>query len=107
MGGVLLTFTGQVGIGPPAWIEISGDRGHWAIRMRFDGMTRYIAAQVWAAYVDNTGVSAPDIDLQAQFIEDRLNDAALAFMADPGIESALVRCGEDYMRNKYPRLFRD
>ena len=105
MGGVLLTLTGQIGLGPAAWIEISGDRGQWSIRLRFDGMSRYIAIQSWAAYLDSVGISEPDVQQQAAFVENRLSDAALAYMANPTIESDLVRIGEEYMRNKYPKLF--
>lgn len=105
MGGVLLTLTGQIGLGPAAWIEISGDRGQWSIRLRFDGMSRYIATQSWAAYLDSVGISEPDVQQQAAFVENRLSDAALAYMANPTVESDLVRTGEEYMRNKYPKLF--
>lgn len=107
MGGVLLTLTGRSGPGPAAWIEISGDRGQWVIKLRFDGMSRYIATQSWAAYLDSVGISEPDIEHQATFVESRLNEAALAYMANPDIESDLVRLGEEYMRRKFPRLFRN
>ncbi len=107
MGGVLLTLTGHTGIGPAAWIEVSGDRGHWAIRLRFEGMSRYIAVQVWSAYIDNVSITAPDIDKQAAFIEGRVGDAAMAYMANPDIETDLTRIGEQYMRNKYPKLFKN
>ena len=105
MGGVLLTLTGQIGLWPAAWIEISGDRGQWSIKLRFDGMSRYIATQSWAAYLDSVGISEPDVQRQAAFLENRLSDAALAYMANPTVESDLVRIGEEYMRNKYPKLF--
>ena len=107
MGGVSLTLTGRSGPGPAAWIEISGDRGQWVIKLRFDGMSRYIATQSWAAYLDSVGISEPDIERQATFVESRLNDAVLAYMANPDIESDLVRLGEDYMRRKFQRLFRN
>jgi hypothetical protein len=87
MGGVLLTLTGQSGPGPAAWIQISGDRGQWAIKLRFEGMSRYIATQSWAAYLDSVGISEPDVQQQAAFVETRLNDAALAYMANPTVES--------------------
>jgi hypothetical protein len=69
MGGVLLTLTGRLGLGTAAWIEISADRGHWAIKLRFGrAMSRYIAVQVWAAYIDNVSVIFRDDSLAGRKI---------------------------------------
>lgn len=87
VGGVLLTLTGQIGSGPAAWIEISGDRGQWAIKLRFDGMSRYVAVQSWAAYLDSVGISEPDVQQLAAFVENRLDDAGSAYIANPTVES--------------------
>jgi hypothetical protein len=70
-------------------------------------MSRYIAVQVWAAYIDNVSVSAPDVDQLAEFVENRLNDADMAYISNPELESNLVRIGEEYMRGKYPNLFKN
>jgi hypothetical protein len=106
MGGVLLTMTGHSGPGPVAWVEMSGDRGHWAIGLRFDGMSRSIPVPSWAAYLHSAEVRDGSAERQAAFLESRLDDAALAYLANPLVESQLVSLGEEYMRRKYPHLFR-
>jgi hypothetical protein len=104
MGGVLLTLTGEVpGVagGLEVWVQISGDRGHWAIALRLAGMSIFVDPQIWAANIDGMEVGDVDVSLQAAFVKERLVEASEALRANPRIELALVRAGEEYMRRKY------
>jgi hypothetical protein len=105
MGGAVLVLSGRTGPGPIAWIEISGDRGHWVISLRFEGMSRYIAVQAWRAYIEGVDITQISISEQVVFVSAHLNDAAIASVANPSIEAGLVRIGEEYMRRKYPKMF--
>lgn len=102
MGGLLLTIKGPVSDADrsEAEIQISADRGHWAIGLRFEGMSRFIDPRVWAAYLNQTPIGEPDVDRQASFVAERLADASKALKANPDLEGNLVRLGEDHMRRR-------
>lgn len=104
MGGLQLSMIGQVPHRPDsplAEIEITADRSDWAVALRFEGMTRFINAAVWAAYVVGSPVGAPDPVSGASFLVAHLADAADSFMDHKSAEADLIALGADYMRGRY------
>lgn len=86
--------------GPRAEAQISVDRGHWTIGLRFTGMSRFIDPRVWAAHLDGGEIGPPDVEEQARFVAGRLLEAGHAVRADADIETKLVRMGEHHMRSR-------
>lgn len=85
---------------PSAAVQISADRGHWTLALRFNGMSQFIDPRVWAAYLDDGAIDEPDVGQQAGFVATRLVEAAEAVKYDPALEPKLVRMGEEHMRRQ-------
>ena len=105
MGGVRLILEGLVPgaeASQTAWVEISGDRGSWSLRLRMAGMSEFIHPMVWQARLDGTQIHEMDLAAQVDFVKARLQDVAAAVRGDPAIESGLVRIGSEYMHKRYP-----
>jgi hypothetical protein len=102
-GGLLLELQGSVnasGQWQESFVRISADAGHWSISVRFEGMTRWIWAQAWEAYLDGTELGEPDLGRQATFVRHRLPEAALILRAKPGAVHELVRLTDSYLRRR-------
>jgi hypothetical protein len=103
MGGLQMTLRGRVPgaeASSEAEVEIAADRGNWTVALRFAGMSRFFDPRVWAAHLDGSEIGEPDVAEQARFVGSRLVDAAGAVEADAGLESELIRLGEEYMRRR-------
>lgn len=107
MGMVEIVLAGPVPNGSShtmAWVWISGDRGHWALGLKFGEMEEFIDPRVWAAYLDDVEVVDGDLDQRAEFVTARLAEAAQAVLTDRGLEATLVRMGREYMTRYYEQL---
>lgn len=107
MGVYLAVFTGTVpdcSFCPMASVEISGDRGHWSVGLKFGEMSEFCVPWVWAAYLDDVEVVFAHVDQQADFLTSRLAEAAQTVLTDPDLEATLVRMGREYMIRHYQQL---
>ena len=99
MGGHHLVLVGKAGTPPGSvTVDLSGDRGHYALQISAGSMTRLIDSRVWQAWLDASPISSPDIVSQVAFVVGRLDELADAANADEEIEGRLVRLGENHMR---------
>ena len=104
MGWRRLTFRrggGEDETQPAAEVQLTADRGHWTVGVRFGSMNRFILPEAWEAYLDHAAMADPDADAQARFIQTRLAEAAAAVARDPDLEPELVRIGAEYMSRRY------
>lgn len=102
MNGVelVLSGTGQR-LTSTVWVEITGDRGHWSIRVRFDDLTPWTTPAVWEAHLDGTDIRPPNVVADAHFVESRLDEAAQEAALHPELEIELERAGREYMRRRF------
>jgi hypothetical protein len=103
MGGLRVVLRGPVRSADAsldAEVEITADRGNWTVALKFSGMSRFIDPRAWAAHLDGSEIGEPSVSEQARFVATRLVDAADALRADPSLEAALVRIGEEHMRRR-------
>ncbi len=102
-GGMQLELQGPVNVNgqwQESFVRISADAGHWSISVRFEGMSRWIWAQAWEAYLNGAELGEPDLTRQTTFVRHRLPDAALALRAKPGAVRELVRLTDRYLRRR-------
>lgn len=76
-----------------AFVRLSEAHGRWSICVRFEGMSAWVAARAWAAYLDHANPEELDLDRQARFVRDRLAEAARTIAAAPQAEHELTRLG--------------
>ena len=96
LGGSVPGRAGEV----PTYVNISSDRDHWALAVKFGGMARWITAGAWEAYLDGVPMEGRSLEQQTFLVERRIHEMAEAFRRGKDIEPRLVRIGEDYMRGQ-------
>lgn len=96
MGGFQEVYSKAVSSGE-VQVQVSADRGHWALAVMIPAVQRWIVPGAWEAYLDSSDMRDMSAD-QANYIEQRLGEVLAAQMEDANIETRVVAIGTAFMR---------
>jgi len=103
-GTEILLAEGDTRHSRPAEVRLLGERRHWSLGLKFQGMAEHRTPDEWKALILDQPVEASSFDKQAQFVRDSLELARDTYAANPNAERELAVRGTEFMKRAYPTL---